>query len=427
MMKGFTIFKQPFVWAFMLIAILCSIFFSACLLPAFHVLPSRTDQIPVVVINQDSTTMGKTVTQQLIRHLPFKHIRENQDLATSKTQLNNRHVGLIIRIPATFSKDIKAGRTTHLHYYVNNANSLIQNNMNKSLISNATNSISANVTTNKAKGMFAKVLGPQIAAKAQQQFVTNPAAAHLAQNPQAMAAAKKTMTNKVKRSTMMAATKMSQALSKGVSPITHTSNSLPTRTSYQMAPMTLQMGTYLGTLLMSVLLVALFMVKRFSLGKWSSFLATQCVGLLNAIVLPFASVTTLHLLISMNSTIYWQLLSFNIVSTMVIFEFTYAIATIFAGLPSMIIQIPLFILQVVTGGIIVPHLALNGFYRFIAATTPMYAAMTGSQNILFGGGQTGNLLLSLIWLGLLSFVISAVAIAVGFRSNKPAGIAKVFA
>ncbi|HAT55414.1 MAG TPA: hypothetical protein DCW31_09300 [Lactobacillus sp.] len=426
-MKGFTIFKQPFVWLFMIIAILCSVFFSACLLPAFHDLPSQTDQIPVAIINQDSSKVGKTVANQLTGHLPFKHIHTGQSLTTSKRLLNNRQIGLIIRIPATFSKDVMAGKTAHIHYYINNANGLVQNNMNKALISNATNTIADSVTTSKAKGMFAKVLGPQIATAAQQKFATSPAAAHLAQNPQAMAAAKQQMAAKVKQNTIAVANKMSRSLAIGVMPITHTSNTLPSRTSYQMAPMTIQMGTYLGTLLMSVLLVALFMGKRFTFGKWSTFLATQCAGGIAALILPFASVTTLRLLISFSGIAYWQLLGFNMISTLTIFEFTYAIAIIFAGLPSMLLQIPLFILQVVTGGIIVPHLALNGFYSFIANATPMYAAMTGTQNILFGGGQTGDLVIALIWFALFSFVIAVVAAAIGFKSTTPSGPAKIFA
>ncbi|GEK29178.1 YhgE/Pip domain-containing protein [Furfurilactobacillus siliginis] len=425
-MTKLALLKRPLVWLFSALAIVIAIFFSTFLLPAFHDLPTSTNKIPVAVINQDTSTTGKTVTKQLTDNLPFKHIHQNVSLKTAQQQLNNRQLGLVIRIPSNFTTQVMAGKETHVHYYVSDANGMVQNNMNKALISNATNSIANHVTTNKAAGMFAKVLGPQIAQQAQAKFASSPQAAQLQGNPAAQAAAKQQLTAQVQQTTETAAKQMSAALAKGVTPITHVSNKLPARLSHQMAPMTLGLGTYLGTMIMSVMLVAYFMGQRFESGKWAALLATQVVGFVTAVILPCFSVTTLRLIIHLSGAAFWGTLTYNMLFTLAIFEFVTAIAFLLGGLPSMLIQLPLFIMQVVTGGIIVPHDSLNGFYHFIANCTPMYAGMTGSQNYLFGGGQTGMLSGQLWLITLVGLTVTVCCVAIGYRSAEPKGLAKMF-
>lgn len=425
-MSKLTLLKQPLVWAFSTLAIIIAIFFSAFLLPAFHDLPNSTNKIPIAIISQGSSATGKAVTKQLTSNLPFKHIQHHDTLTTAKQRLNDRQIGLIIRIPANFTSKVMSGKATHIHYYVSDANGMVQNNMNKALISNATHSIADHVTINKATGMFAKVLGPQIAQQAQEKFAHSPQAAQLQGNPTAQAAAKQQMAGQVQQATLTAAKKMSGALAASVTPITHTTNKLPARLSHQMAPMTLGLGTYLGTMIMSVMLVAYFMGQRFRNGKWSTLLSTQIVGLITAIVLPIFSLTTLRCIIHISSGAFWGTLGYNMIFTLAIFEFVTALAFLFGGLPSMLIQLPLFIMQVVTGGIIVPHQSLNGFYHFIASYTPMYAGMTGSQNILFGGGQTSMFTGQLWLIAIISLVITICCVTIGYRSSEPKGLSKLF-
>ncbi|MGV7591761.1 hypothetical protein PJI74_29720, partial [Mycobacterium kansasii] len=71
-------------------------------------------------------------------------------------------------------------------------------------------------------------------------------------------------------------------------------HALPTNYQYQFAPMFLNLGAYLGIMLMSLVLTLMFMSARHVIGKWSALLAVQLNGFIGVLVAPLVTLGTLR-------------------------------------------------------------------------------------------------------------------------------------
>ncbi|WP_243686045.1 YhgE/Pip domain-containing protein [Lentilactobacillus rapi] len=161
-------FTNKFSWLGLLIASFISLSFLFCALPAFKQMPTNAKNLPVVIVNQDNQQISNKVTTGLKDNLPFKHVTTSTDLAGTKQRIKDRKASLAVVIPAGFNKDVRAGKQPTLNFVVNNANSMLQTNVNQSLISRVQSTVNAQLTHQSLVGMYAKQLAPKMMKTAMQ-------------------------------------------------------------------------------------------------------------------------------------------------------------------------------------------------------------------------------------------------------------------
>ena len=98
------------------------------------------------------------------------------------------------------------------------------------------------------------------------------------------------------------------------------------------------------------------------------------------------------------------------------------LALLCGGLPSIIIQLPLFTSQVIAGGAIVPRFAMSSFYNWLSKYTPMYQGIQATSNVMAGIGHTTPFISSLLWIAVMCCVLGFVFVWLGYRGKEPKGL-----
>lgn len=421
-------FKHPIAYIVIVVAIFCGMIFVGAAIPGFNKLPSNTSEMKLVIVDQDKSTASKAITKQLKKNLPLSVSTSNQ-LADAKTNLKKRKTDLILQIPADFSSKVKSQNDVALTFYQNDSNGMLQNSFNKSLISKAESKIQSQLTSQKTTQAVAKMLAPSVAKKVQAKVAAKAkaAAASVKSAAQAQAIQKQAQAEAkqvAQTQTKAQAEKVTKALSRGVTTNTVHINQMASNYQYQMAPMFLNLGTYLGIMLMSVVLTLMFMSARFTMGKVRAFTAMQLNGICGAVLVPFFTVGLLKCMISFDTTMFWNLIGGQILFGLAIFEMTNALAILLGSLPSMIIQLPLLVMQTIAGGGILSRTVMNGFYQWISTVTPMYQGVYSTFNTLFGGDSSA-LYSALVWMIMICFIASMVFSWIGHRKLTQGVLANV--
>lgn len=383
----------------------CGLIFVLAAVPGFNKLPSGTQNLRVVVLDQDQSSVSKNIATHLENKLPFKMVTATS-FANAKRQLNTRQAALIIQIDKGFYQRVTRGQAPKLTYTVNQSNGLLQNMVTKNVTTQVTTQVASQLTTAKVTQMLAQSAGKALMQKQQavaKQQVKQQLQAALAKSPQlaqqpaqlkklqqqAIARVKHQQQHRLMPQVKKQAAATAATLTGQVVTTTTKLHALPTNYQYQFAPMFLNLGAYLGIMLMSLVLTLMFMSARHVIGKWSALLAVQLNGFIGVQVL----------------------------FGLAVFEFTLAIAFLCGGLPSMILQLPLLVSQVVASGAIIPRPALNGFYRWLSTHTPMSQGVYSTFNALYGGANSGYTS-ALWWLISLSLLAVILIGWLGYRSTK---------
>lgn len=425
-------FTNKFSWLGLLIASFISLSFLFCALPAFKQMPTNAKNLPVVIVNQDNQQISNKVTTGLKDNLPFKHVTTSTDLAGTKQRIKDRKASLAVVIPAGFNKDVRAGKQPTLNFVVNNANSMLQTNVNQSLISRVQSTVNAQLTHQSLVGMYAKQLAPKMMKTAMQ-------AGMKTAMQKAMAASKGQAVNqkqiqrqvqaqvqpKVQKQIMAQATKMAAPFNLTAKSTTNMMGTKQPNMQHQMAPMFTSMGQYLGLMIASIIMTMTFMLVRFIAGKWRTFAGLQITGLITTFVVALITVGALRSLVSFDGSIFNGLLWHSYLYDFAVFEFTSGLALLCGGLPSFLLQLPLFVLQILGGGGTLPRDAMSGVYKFISQTTPMYQNIYSDFNIMAGLGNTGAFEQTLWWIILGGLVLGGLAVWIGYRSKERRGLAAV--
>ncbi|MEN2360279.1 ABC transporter permease [Levilactobacillus brevis] len=426
-------FKHPLAYVTIILAMVCGLIFVLAAVPGFNKLPSGTQNLRVVVLDQDQSSVSKNIATHLENKLPFKMVTATS-FANAKRQLNTRQAALIIQIDKGFYQRVTRGQAPKLTYTVNQSNGLLQNMVTKNVTTQVTTQVASQLTTVKVTQMLAQSAGKALMQKQQavaKQQVKQQLQAALAKSPQlaqqpaqlkklqqqAIARVKRQQQQRLMPQVKKQAAATAATLTGQVATTTTKLHALPTNYQYQFAPMFLNLGAYLGIMLMSLVLTLMFMSARHVIGKWSALLAVQLNGFIGVLVAPLVTLGTLRCLISFSSSAFWQLFGVQVLFGLAVFEFTLAIAFLCGGLPSMILQLPLLVSQVVASGAIIPRPALNGFYRWLSTHTPMSQGVYSTFNALYGGANSGYTS-ALWWLISLSLLAVILIGWLGYRSTK---------
>lgn len=385
-------FSNPLAYIAIVVAILCGTVFVGLGITGFNKLPGRIEEMELQIVDQDQTQVSKAVTNQLKDNLPLK-VSTNESLSDAKSELENRKTELVVTIPKNFMNDIQNQKDTQLSFYVNDSNGMLQNSFTKSLITQAESKIQTNLTSQKTTQAISEILSQSMSQSGQENAQQ--------QNQQAI---------------QQQATKIASQLEKGVSVETVHLNKMSSNYQYQMTPMFLNLGSYLGIMLMSVVLTMMFMGARFTMGKTKAYIAMQANGILGTIILPIVTVSVLHCIISFDSGTYWHLIFSQILFGIASFELTAALAMLMGSLPSMILQLPLLVMQTIAGGGILSRTVMNDFYQWVSKVTPMYQGVYSTFNALFGGDSSA-LYSSLVWIAGISLFCGIAFAWIGHRKS----------
>ncbi|MFC6254058.1 ABC transporter permease [Secundilactobacillus hailunensis] len=417
-------FKHPLAYVAMLISVITGVLFIVSAVPGFNKLPHSTDQLRMTIVDQDKTTVTKKMTTGLKDNVPFKHVTTTTNLSAAKTRLSNRTDAMTVAIPAGFTKSVETGKQPKLNFYVSDSNGLLQNNISRSAISAIQDKIAAQLTSGRITGAMAEQIGPQIAKKASAQAQAKAAKAGGQMPPAMMKKMQQQVKQTVTKQTQIQAQRAAKKLT--AAPVSHTThlNKLGDNYQYQMAPMFLNLGLYLGFMIMGIILTLMFMGGRFAMGKWTAFLAAQINGVLGTVIGPLITILTLRCFIQFSGSSFLTLWGSEWLFGLGAFELSFALALLMFGLPSIIVQLPLMVSQVIAGGAIIPRKAMGGFYQWLSYHAPMYQGVYLSFNALYGGGQTGAFDTALWLVAGLGLLATILIVAISYRSRQPKGFAK---
>lgn len=425
-------FKNPFAYLALLIPAIIGGFFVLGGVPGFSKLPTSTNQLRITIVDQDKTAVTKSIRNGLKDNVPFKHVTISSNLSAAKSRLSNRTDALTIQLPAGFTKDVEAGKNPKLNFYVSDSNGLLQNNVTRSVISGIQDKIASELTTAKTTGALAKQMAPQIAkqvaAKAQANAAKQQAANAGQMNPAAAKQMQQKMQQQVKQTVAKQTRVQAEAAAKKLSstPDTYTTHmhKIGGNYQYQMGPMFLNMGFYLGIMIMSIILTLMFMGARFAMGKWMAFLTAQVNGILATIIGPLVTVTLLRCFIQFDGGTFMSLLGSEWLFGLGAFELSFSLALLLGGVPSFLIQLPLMVSQTIAGGAIIPRQAMNSFYQWLSYHTPMYQGVYLTFNSLYGGGN-GSMYSTTLWLIVAAgLIVTTLAVAIGYRGKEPRGFSR---
>lgn len=411
-------FHHKFIIIAFLLPLLIVLSFIYGLLPGFNSAATSQKQMNVAIINQDNNEIATTVTSNLKNKLPVNKVVTTDSLATAKDKLKNNRLSLIVVIPSSFSNNAKHSQPVQLHYYTSAAANTVEQSATNMAINNINDRVKSSLQSNIIVGMFARQMAPSVQQKMQQQVMSK-----MQQGRPANVSA---MKQQMRQEAQQEVQKRAQAAAKRVT-VQYSSQSYQvgtkrTNKEYQMAGMFLSMGQYLGLALAAAVLVWLFSAARFSFSnKYVAFGMVQLTGILMTFVLSLVAICAARTLIKFS---FGSVFMYNWLVDLTFFEFTTMWAFLCKGLPSLVIQIPLFTTQVIAGGGILPTFAMPKFYQWLSNYTPMHSAMQGNSHLIHEVGAMSGYTSSLWWILATCLIISICIVWIGYRAKEPKGLAK---
>lgn len=412
-------FHHKFIIIAFLLPLLIVLSFIYGLLPGFYSAANSQDQMKVAIVNQDNNEIANTVTNNLKANLPVKKVMTKDSLTTAKNKLKDNRVSLVIVIPRDFSNNARNSQSVQLHYYTSAAENTVEQSATNMAIKNVDSRVKSSLQSNVIVGMFARQMAPRVQQQMQQRAV-QPTQQRQSGNSSTL---RQQMQQQAQQQIMERARKAAKRVTVQYSSRTYRIGTQRTNKEYQMAGMFLSMGQYLGLALASAVLVWLFSAARFNFSsKYAAFGIVQVTGFLMTLVLSLIAVCATRTLIRFN---FGSVFMYNWLTDLAFFEFTTMWAFLCNGLPSLIIQIPLFTTQVIAGGGILPTFAMPKFYQWLGNYTPMHSAMQGNMHLIHEIGAMGGYTSSLLWILAICLIIGFCIIWVGYRAKEPKGLAKL--
>lgn len=401
----------------MLIPIVMVLSFIYGLLPGFNNAAKSNQQMPITIVNQDHNPIARTMVKQLKSQLPSKQVTTNSSLKNAKKQLANNQQSLVVVIPRQFSQNAQAGRSVHLNYWTSAASNVMAGNANATAITQINQHVKNALQSELITGMIARQMQPRFQRQLTQRVQNNPQLARQLGGPAGL--------QKYARQQIM---KRARAAARRVTVKYHSNQDqvgqAHSNREYQMAGMFMSMGQYLGIMLAAVVLAWLFSGMRFAAtNKFTVYGVLQLTGVVMTFLLSLITVCAVRTLLKFPN--FWELWMNNWLIELAIFEFTSALALLCGGLPSLIIQLPLFTTQVIAGGGILPQFALPRFYKWLGAYTPLHSSMQLNAQLIHQLAGSKVYLTSLFSILVWGLIISFLIVWIGYRAKKAQGLAKL--
>ncbi|WP_442602390.1 YhgE/Pip domain-containing protein [Paenibacillus sp. KN14-4R] len=325
-------------------AIIFQLLFSVIWMTGYSGVSNNTDQLRIVVVNEDHGAMGSKVTSNLQTNLPFQ-VSTLSKIDEAQTALNQRDAQLVVHIPEQFTATLAAaGKQAVIDYTINESNA--------SLIKNMMQSVAANITTTVNKE--ASAAGTEALITKMNNSLPAEQAHSIAQNLADKVASNVQYMNKVKDM------------------------------SNQMIPMMLTLASIVGTMIMGMNINQSSLAIGNAHSKWHKFAARNVINVSSAIVVGLIGTSAVMLLGGATQYGFMAMWGFE-VTFLLAFMFVAQMFLILFGSAGMLLNIAMLSLQLVSSGAMIPRELLSSFYRQLSEYMPATYAVDGMMNILFGG------------------------------------------
>ncbi|WP_203364600.1 ABC transporter permease [Bacillus sp. REN10] len=351
-MKTFkSFFEQKETLIGILAAAAFQIIFFCVWMTAYDGVDDRIGNISIGVVNEDAY-IGEQIEQNLLKTVPFE-LKKYASLATAKDDMNKRSIDMVIQIPDTLSKDIQAGDTGKVIYWINEANA----SMAKTMMENA-----ANQMNNEINSSLFSIQKSELVSSFQQQM------------PQSLPAKEisKAVTNVLE-----------QVKNEPIQGIIEKINAKEGFAA-SMVPMMIVLSSFVGAMIMTMQLQITTKKLEPSFGKWSLFFSRQVIHIVTSFVLVMLTMGLMALFEIGSEASFMMIYFFQAFVFLAFLSLTQMFVALF-GNAGMIFNIFALSLQLVTSSVILPKQLLASGYQSVAALLPATYAADGYYTIVFGG------------------------------------------
>lgn len=332
------------------------IFFSIWM-TAYDGISDRANNLTIGLISEDSA-VGQEVISGLKESLPFA-TKEFTSIKKAEKDLDQRHINMIIHIPADFSAQLQAGEEAKIVYSINQANASLAKTMMESVAKQATEEVN--------HSLYPVQQGEMIKAFSQQ-FAQLPLEQNTALQVQDTVA-----------STIM-----------GVKDRTVESTIIKTNDvkgfAANFVPLMVIISSFVGAMVMIMQHQQAAEIVQHTVSKWSLFFARQLVNIAVAFILPLLTIGLMHLFTISSNESFFTIYLFQAFMFWAFLCLAQVFVIVFGNL-GMVFNICALSLQLVTSGVLVPNAMLSDFYHRVASILPATYGADGYYTIIFGGSS----------------------------------------
>lgn len=358
-------FKIPGTYVGVVVALAFQFIFFCVWLTGYDGVNERADQMKIAIVNQD-TNMGSKMAEGFQKNLPFQVTKE-KSMEKAKEEMDEHAYDMVIEIPASFSKDISEKGKTNLNFHINQANSMMAKQMMEGVAKQVRDNVNREVSNYKQQVVAGKL--------------------------QAMGSGSvEAIKGLAEDSVGFTIHKVNDA--KGF--------------SVNMVPLMIVLASFVGAMIMSM---ELSKVAKQVGGGWSNFLSRQVI---NGILSILLACITIGLMKGFQVEAQETIGNVWLFQTIVFFAFlslTQMFLTLF-GNAGMLFNIVSLSLQLVSSGVMVPHAMLSKTYQTIGELFPATYAANGYFTIVFGGGNLNKNIISLLFIIIITQMVSLVAVGI---------------
>ncbi|MEK5333117.1 YhgE/Pip domain-containing protein [Lysinibacillus sp. FSL W8-0992] len=332
------------------------IFFSIWM-TAYDGISDRANNLTIGLMSEDSA-VGQEVISGLKESLPFA-TKEFTSIKKAEKDLDQRHINMIIHIPADFSAQLQAGEEAKIVYSINQANASLAKTMMESVAKQATEEVN--------HSLYPVQQGEMIKAFSQQ-FAQLPLEQNTALQIQDTVA-----------STIM-----------GVKDRTVESTIIKTNDvkgfAANFVPLMVIISSFVGAMVMIMQHQQAAEIVQHTVSKWSLFFARQLVNIAVAFILPLLTIGLMHLFTISSNESFFTIYLFQAFMFWAFLCLAQVFVIVFGNL-GMVFNICALSLQLVTSGVLVPNAMLSDFYHRVASLLPATYGADGYYTIIFGGSS----------------------------------------
>ncbi len=378
-------------------SLLIVLFYGMCMVgiyfSGYKVVPSHLKDLPIAVVSQDSDSHA--LKKQLVRQLPFKHIKYNYSLKTAKIKLKNKKIYLIVNIPTNFQKKIINGKKTNLHFYVNEANPMTAVSGMESVAKTVGATVENKITKKRGEAIFTTVQLKQLKAQLAKAIKEAP------QQAKAIQAQGTVAERKLKKQ----ADSLYNPKDGGVSYKLHKMNKVKSGMNHTMAPFFLALAFYIGSMIGALVLYLAFSEFSQKIGKFKAYGMSELAILLISVIAPVCILGIATWLNNFSSTEFMKLWLNHGLELFAAMNFNFIFNLLFGQLGIMF-NVPIMMIQIVSGAGLIPKLILPGFFKFMSFISPTYYAIQADFGVLGNQVGIGQHLMSLIYLSVVIVIIN---------------------
>ncbi len=363
--------KIPGTYVGIVVALAFQLIFFCVWLTAYDGVYERANQMRIAIVNQD-TNMGSKIAQGLQKNLPFQ-VKKEKSIENAKEEMDEHVYDMIIEIPSSFSKDISEKGKANLNFHINQANAMMAKQMMEGAAKQVRDNVNKEVSSYKQQVVAGKL--------------------------QAMEPG---------------STEAIKGLTEDSIGFTiHKVNDVK-GFSVNMVPLMIVLASFVGAMIMSM---ELYKASQLVEGGLGNFFSRQLINIVVAVVMAIITVTLMkffHIQIQEPIFTVWL---FQILVFFAFLSLTQMFLNLF-GNAGMLFNILSLSLQLVSAGLMVPHVMLSHTYQTIGTLLPATYAADGYYTIIFGGENVTKNIMFLCMIIAVTQIIAMVGYKISILLKK---------